>query len=118
MTNRFCPEKDAGAAVVADLKTLVRFIEVYCAGHHRGAGLAVCFVSHTGEVFPCDYLPVSSGNVNERKFSDIWQDTRDPIMAEFKDRLPLLKGRCANCRFKNACGGGLRARAESMTGDP
>ena len=58
------------------------------------------------------------GNVKERKFSEIWQDTRDPIMAGLKDRLPLLRGRCADCWFKNACGGGLRARAESMTGDP
>jgi len=27
------------------------------------AGSAICFVSHTGEVFPCGYLPVSAGNV-------------------------------------------------------
>jgi MoaA/NifB/PqqE/SkfB family radical SAM enzyme len=27
------------------------------------AGQAVCFVSHSGEVFPCGYLPISSGNV-------------------------------------------------------
>jgi MoaA/NifB/PqqE/SkfB family radical SAM enzyme len=35
-----------------------------------------------------------------------------------KDRLPLLKGRCASCKFKEFCAGGLRARAEISTGDP
>ena len=39
-------------------------------------------------------------------------------MAGLKDRLPLLKGRCGTCRFKEVCGGALRARAEIMTGDP
>jgi hypothetical protein len=38
-------------------------------------------------------------------------------MAGLKDRLALLKGRCAECRFKEVCGGGLRARAEVSTGD-
>jgi radical SAM protein with 4Fe4S-binding SPASM domain len=58
------------------------------------------------------------GNVKTRKFSEIWQDLSDPIMAGLKDRLPLLKGRCATCRFNDHCGGALRARAEVMTGDP
>ena len=58
------------------------------------------------------------GNVRQRKFSEIWQDTSDPIMAGLKDRLGLLKGRCGTCRFKNVCAGGLRARAEISTGDP
>jgi radical SAM protein with 4Fe4S-binding SPASM domain len=39
-------------------------------------------------------------------------------MAGLKDRLSLLKGRCGSCRFKEVCGGGLRARAEIATGDP
>ena len=47
--------------------------------------------------------------MKERKFSEIWQDTSDPIMAGLKDRLPLLKGRCGTCRFKEVCGGALRA---------
>ena len=59
----------------------------------------------------------SFGNVKTRKFSEIWQDASNPIMAGLKDRLTLLTGRCAGCRFKDACGGGLRARAEISTGD-
>jgi len=58
------------------------------------------------------------GNVKDRKFSDIWQDLSDPIMAGLKERLPLLQGRCGTCRFKEICGGSLRARAEQTTGEP
>jgi hypothetical protein len=39
------------------------------------AGQAVCFVSHTGEVFPCGYLPVSSGNVTKIPFPTIWRES-------------------------------------------
>src|SRR5690606_19909218 len=39
------------------------------------AGQAVCFVSHTGEVFPCGYLPASSGNVKTTPLPDIWRDS-------------------------------------------
>ena len=60
----------------------------------------------------------SFGNVRERPFSEIWQDTSDPIMAGLKDRLGLLEGRCGTCRFRSICGGSLRARAELVTGNP
>jgi radical SAM protein with 4Fe4S-binding SPASM domain len=40
------------------------------------AGQAVCFVSHTGEVFPCGYLPLSSGNVKRTPLSEIWRDSK------------------------------------------
>jgi radical SAM protein with 4Fe4S-binding SPASM domain len=39
-------------------------------------------------------------------------------MAGLKERLGLLNGRCRDCRYLNLCGGGLRARAEVVTGDP
>ena len=57
------------------------------------------------------------GNVRDRKFSEIWQDTSHPIMAGLKDRKPLLKGRCAKCRFLDNCNGNFRTRAEAVTGD-
>jgi len=58
------------------------------------------------------------GNVRERKFSEIWQDTSDPLLAGLRDRGPLLKGRCAGCQWKDICGGSFRVRAEQVYGDP
>jgi len=85
-------------------------------GHHHNmsamtkgclAGSAICFVSHTGEVFPCGYLPVSTGNVKKQSLREIWES------AEVFQRLrnpDELEGKCGCCEFKKVCMG-CRARA-------
>jgi Nitrous oxide-stimulated promoter len=37
MIIQFCPEKNDDPKVIGDLKTLAKFIEVYCDGHHDDA---------------------------------------------------------------------------------
>ena len=76
------------------------------------AGQAVCFVSHTGEVFPCGYLPVSSGNVKDTPFPDIWRESQ--IFAELRDDSNIT-GKCGCCEYKKVCMG-CRARAFADTG--
>lgn len=88
-------------------------------GGRFSSGVGIANIDFFGNVHADQFsMHRSFGNVKQRKFSDIWQDVGDPIMAGLKDRLPYLKGRCAQCRFKLICGGGLRARAELATGDP
>jgi AdoMet-dependent heme synthase len=77
------------------------------------AGQAVCFVSHTGEVFPCGYLPVSSGNVTQTPLPDIWR--RSPVFADLRDD-PKLEGKCGLCEYSKVCMG-CRARAFAQTSD-
>jgi len=77
------------------------------------AGQAVCFVSHTGEVFPCGYLPVSSGNVKETPLPEIWR--RSPVFANLRDD-SKLEGKCGCCEYKKVCMG-CRARAFATTRD-
>ncbi|MFI5379908.1 MAG: radical SAM protein [Tepidisphaerales bacterium] len=88
-------------------------------GGRYSSGVGISNIDFTGEVHADQFSMFRSfGNVKQRKFSEIWQDITNPIMAGLKDRLPLLQGRCGTCRFKEVCGGSLRARAEVMTGDP
>jgi len=88
-------------------------------GARYSSGVGIGNIDFAGNVHADQFSMYRSfGNVRNRRFSEIWQDTSDPIMAGLKDRLPLLKGRCAACRFKSICGGSLRARAELLTGDP
>jgi radical SAM protein with 4Fe4S-binding SPASM domain len=88
-------------------------------GGRYSSGVGIANIDFHGDVHADQFSMFRSfGNVKKRKFSEIWQDTSDPIMAGLKDRLPLLKGRCAGCRFQEICGGSLRARAEVATGDP
>jgi len=77
------------------------------------AGSGICFVSATGDVFPCGYFPVSAGSVLETPLSTIWRDSR--LFAELRDPA-LLSGKCGVCEFVRVCGG-CRARAYAETGD-
>lgn len=82
------------------------------------SGIAFGEVDPFGYVHPDQFTQHHTfGNVRDRKFSEIWQDTSNPIMAGLKDRKPLLKGRCSQCRFLDNCNGNFRTRAEAVTGD-
>lgn len=82
------------------------------------SGMAFAEVDPLGYVHPDQFTQhYTFGNVRERKFGDIWQDTTNPIMAGLKDRKPLLKGRCSKCKFLDNCNGNFRTRAEARTGD-
>ena len=82
------------------------------------SGIAFGEVDPFGYVHPDQFTQHHTfGNVRDRKFSEIWQDTSNPIMAGLKDRKPLLKGRCSQCRFLENCNGNFRPRAEAVTGD-
>lgn len=82
------------------------------------SGIAFGEVDPFGYVHPDQFTQHHTfGNVRDRKFSEIWQDTSNPIMAGLKDRKPLLKGRCSQCHFLENCNGNFRTRAEAVTGD-
>jgi radical SAM protein with 4Fe4S-binding SPASM domain len=71
------------------------------------AGSSICFVSHTGEVFPCGYLPVSAGNVKKQPMRDIWENAG--VFQRLRN-VDELEGKCGICEFKKICMG-CRARA-------
>ena len=77
------------------------------------AGSSICFVSHTGEVFPCGYLPVSAGNVRRQSMSEIWNGSE--VFARLRDP-DQLEGKCGLCEFKKICLG-CRARAFYASGN-
>ncbi len=77
------------------------------------AGSAVCFISRTGDVQPCGYLPLRVGNVRERPFGDIWRDA--PVFAALRDPA-RLEGTCGACGYRTLCAG-CRARAYAATGN-
>ena len=85
----------------------------------QGAGVGLAGIDSTGDVHPDPYWAnYTLGNVRVTPFSEIWEKSPDPLLQGLRDRLPLLKGKCANCRWQQACGGNLRVRAEEYFGDP
>ncbi|MDR1962114.1 MAG: radical SAM protein [Gracilibacteraceae bacterium] len=81
------------------------------------SGIAIAQVDWEGNVHPDQFTAHRLGNVRERKFGAIWTDMSNPILAGLKDRRPLLRGRCAACRWLDICNGNFRARAEALHGD-
>jgi radical SAM protein with 4Fe4S-binding SPASM domain len=85
----------------------------------NSSGVNIANIDNLGDVHPDTFWwHYSLGNVRQRPFSAIWQDTSDPIMAGLKATPRRIKGRCGSCRYFNVCGGNTRVRALQLTGDP
>ncbi len=85
----------------------------------NASGVNVANIDNLGNVHPDTFWwHYTLGNVKERPFSEIWQDTSDPIMAGLKARPRPVKGRCAACAHQKICNGNTRVRAMQLTGDP
>jgi radical SAM protein len=78
-----------------------------------GDGAGLVFVSHTGEVYPSGFLPLSAGNVRHQPLGTLYRES--PVFRAIRDR-DQLGGKCGQCEFRRICGGS-RARAYAMTGD-
>ena len=84
----------------------------------NASGVNVANIDNLGNVHPDTmWWNYSLGNVRERPFSEIWQDTSDPVMAGLKKFPRQVKGRCAACDYFDICGGNTRVRALQLTGD-
>ncbi|MDE3201025.1 MAG: TIGR04053 family radical SAM/SPASM domain-containing protein [Acidobacteriota bacterium] len=77
-------------------------------------GKGFVFISHTGEVFPSGFLPVTAGNIRTQSLSAIYRDS--PLFRNLRDT-SKLEGKCGACEFKKICGGS-RARAYALSGNP
>jgi len=85
----------------------------------NASGINVANIDNLGNVHPDTmWWHHTLGNVRERPFSEIWPDTRDPLMAGLKSKPRPVKGRCDQCQFVDICGGNTRVRAQQLTGDP
>ena len=97
--------KEQGAATGAQ-RTVWR-----TAGVSDGRGFV--FISHTGEIYPSGFLPVSAGNVRRDSLVDVYRNSslfrtlRDPGGRQ---------GKCGVCEYTKICGGS-RARAYATSGD-
>jgi len=77
------------------------------------AGRGMFYIKPNGDVWPCAFLPIRTGNLLEKSALEIW---RSSTFNMFRDR-DNLKGVCRSCSYREVCGG-CRARAYAYTGDP
>jgi len=85
-------------------------------GNNSGRGIGC--VSWDGSVHADQFWRHHSfGNVRKRRFSEIWTDASDELLMKLKEKKKYVKGRCAECRWLDICGGNFRVRAEAVHGD-
>lgn len=66
------------------------------------AGWSSLRITSTGDVTPCNLLPISIGNIRETSIDDLW--TKSPILRQLRNR-NSLEGRCGICEYRHVCGG-------------
>ncbi len=85
----------------------------------NASGVNIANIDNLGNVHPDTmWWDYDLGSVKSRPFSEIWQDTSDPLMAGLKSGQRPLEGRCAQCKHLGICGGNSRTRAWQLTGNP
>ena len=98
---------------------ITRRLLAWNGGGANSSGVGIANIDAEGFVHPDQFWQTHTlGNVRERSFSEIWTDSREPLLTALRDRLPRLSGRCSSCRWKPLCGGSFRVRALQATGDP
>ncbi len=76
-------------------------------------GRGFVFVSHTGEIYPSGFLPVSGGNVRRNSLVDVYRNSA--LFRILRDPKANV-GKCGYCEYHKICGGS-RARAYALTGN-
>jgi radical SAM protein len=76
-------------------------------------GRGFVFVSHTGEIYPSGFLPVSAGNVRTDSLVDVY---RNSSLFRILRTPESNVGKCGYCEYHKICGGS-RARAYALTGN-
>ncbi len=104
-----------------DKKRAQEVYELLKMNHGNSSGIGIGCVSWDGSVHPDQFWRhYSLGNVTKRKFSEIWMDTSNELMAGLKNRKSLIQAnadRCAGCKWFDVCNGNFRVRAEAVYGN-
>ncbi len=83
------------------------------------AGTHYCGIRPNGDMTPCPYIPEYGGNLRDKSFADIWNDS--DVFRTIRDR-SQLGGRCGGCEFAEVCGGcrarSLGSKHDLMAEDP
>ena len=105
-------ERKAGAEISVTQDKAADAIGRAPRGLNDGKGFL--FISHTGEVFPSGFLPMSAGNIRQQGLNSLYRESA--LFRSLRDT-SKLEGKCGACEFKEICGGS-RARAYALTGNP
>ena len=108
---RYVAQRESGAQCEHDNNLNARTAVWRSAGVSDGRGFV--FISHTGEIYPSGFLPVSAGNVRSESLVDVYRNSMLFRLLRDSDQ---REGKCGRCEYRKLCGGS-RARAYALTGN-
>jgi Fe-coproporphyrin III synthase len=100
---------------IAEARQLLQSLNGGCS-----AGTRVANIDSHGNVYPCQFARSEHffvGNIRDTPFSRIWADTTNPVLVRFRQKQARFGGRCADCTYRDLCGGGCRVRAYTVNRD-
>jgi radical SAM protein with 4Fe4S-binding SPASM domain len=81
---------------------------------------SVCGISYNGEVYPCIGAPIPSGNIKDKTFKDIWQNS--PVLNKIRNLKAEDFKECQTCNYIENCNrssGSIYVNTQKYTGcDP
>jgi radical SAM protein with 4Fe4S-binding SPASM domain len=107
-------ERD-GSPDLQDARELLSSLNGGCS-----AGERVANVDPRGDVYPCQFARSPAflvGNIRDRRFSELWNDDTNQVLALFRKKPLEIRGKCRSCTYLPLCGGGCRVRAYARSGD-
>lgn len=82
--------------------------------HGCAAGRGFVYIKANGDVWPCPFVQINTGNLRETSFKEIWRQSE--VLVNLRNREDTLKGNCRECKYRTICGG-CRGRAVAYRGD-
>lgn len=72
-------------------------------------GEKIACVGWDGNVYPDQFWRnYSLGNIKDKPFAQIWQDTTEPVLNKLRDKEHFADKRCLSCRWFKLCKGNFR----------
>ena len=78
-----------------------------------GAGRCYMAIQPNGDMTPCVFMPIVSGNLRRQSMAQVWRE--NALLKVLRDRTDRT-GACRRCRYRFHCGG-CRARSWGYFGD-
>ena len=83
----------------------------------NSAGRNLVNINHLGDVKPDPFFPLVIGNITQKPFSEIWQNSADEVLSGLRKFPRELGGHCQDCGVIEICNGGSRSRGWAISGD-
>ncbi|MEW5950153.1 MAG: PqqD family peptide modification chaperone [Thermodesulfobacteriota bacterium] len=66
-----------------------------------GAGHMSCYISPYGDIYPCVQLPINCGNLRQKLFTEIWENSSE--LLQFRSITLSQLPKCFECTFFQYC---------------